>query len=297
MIFLKVILPVIIIFLSGYIVQKIFKVDIKPISTISIYILMPALVFQTFYTTPLNSNLFYIVITSLLIFLGLVIINKVIYLLNKQDKEQESALILTTAFANSGNYGTPVILFAFGKEGLNYAIPLMVFHSILMSIFGVYFAARSHGGIRIAIKTVLKQPTNYAILPAILLQQFQIKIPPNFYESIELVGNCAVPIVMIILGMQLAEVNAKKVEWLNISKASFIRLVASPVLAYFICVFFPIEPLLQKVIVVMAAMPTAATTAMYAIQFNTKPQFVSSGTLITTLLSFVTLTILLSILH
>ena len=296
MVFVEVILPVILIFLSGYIVQKIFKVDIKPISTMSIYILMPALVFETFYKTPLNSQLLYIVITSLLIFLALVVVVIFINRLCKQDIEQESALILSSAFANSGNYGVPIVLFAFGKDGMNYAIPIMVFHSILMSIFGVYFAARGQAGIRVAIKTVLKQPTNYAIIPAILLQQFQVKIPANFYESIQLVGNCAVPIVMVILGMQLADVNSRNIDWKNISVASIIKLVASPILAYVICLLFPLDPLLQKVIIILAAMPTAATTAMYAIQFNTKPQFVSSGTLVTTVLSFATLTVLLSIL-
>lgn len=296
MVFIEVILPVILIFLSGYLVQKIFQMDIKPISTISIYILMPALVFQTFYKTPLDRQLFYIIIISLLIFFALIILIMVISKINNQEKEQESALILTTAFANSGNYGVPIVLFAFGKAGVNFAVPIMVFHSIIMSIFGVYFAARGQAGIRVAINTVLKQPTNYAIIPAVILQHYQVHIPANFYESIELVGNCAVPIVMIILGMQLANVNPKNLDWKNISVASFIRLVASPVLAYFICLLFPLDPLLQKVIVITAAMPTAATTTMYATQFNSRPQFVSSGTLVTTVLSFITLTVLLNIL-
>nr|WP_258311631.1 AEC family transporter [Terrilactibacillus laevilacticus] len=297
LIFIEVILPVILIFLSGYIVQKIFKLDIKPISTIVIYILMPALVFQTFYTTPLNSGLFYIVVTSILIFLALAIVIILLSRFTKQDLEQENALMLTAAFANSGNYGAPIVLFAFGQAGMNYAIPLMVFHSILMSVFGIYFAARGQAGIKVAIKAVLKQPTNYAIIPAILLQEFNIKIPIHYYESITLIGNCAIPIVMVILGMQLADVKAKNVDWKSISLATVIRLVLSPIIAYVICLFFPLDPLLQKVIVIMAAMPTAATTAMYAIQFNTKPQFVSSGTLVTTLLSFATLTALLTILH
>lgn len=297
MVFIEVILPVILIFLSGFIVQKIFKVDIKAISTISIYVLMPALVFKTFYTTPLDSKLLYIVLTALLIFFALVVVMMIITRLSKQDAEEESALILLTAFANSGNYGVPIVLFAFGKAGVNYAVPIMVFHGIMMSIFGVYFAARGQAGIKVAIKTVLKQPTNYAIIPAILFQQFHIKIPTNFYESIDLVGSCAVPIVMIILGMQLAEVNPRNIDWKNISVASIIRLIASPILAYFICLLFPLDPLLQKVIIILAAMPTAATTAMYSIQFNTKPQLVSSGTLVTTVLSFATLTVLLSFLH
>lgn len=297
MIFTEVILPVILIFFSGFIIQKIFRLDIKPISTMAIYILMPALVFDTFYSTPLDRNLLYIVVTAILIFFALIIVIIITSRVSKQDVEQESALILTSAFANSGNYGVPIILFAFGEEGMHYAITIMVFHSIIMSIFGVYYAARGQAGIQVAIKMVLKQPTNYAIILAILFQQFGVVIPTNFYESIDLVGSALVPIVMIILGMQLAEVRLGNFDWKNISAASIIRLVASPILAYFICELFPLDPLLQNVIIVLAAMPTAATTAMYAIQFNTKPQFVSSGTLVTTVLSFATLTVLLSILQ
>lgn len=296
MIFIEVILPVILIFLSGYIVQKIFKVGIIPISTISIYILMPALVFDTFYSTPLDSNLLYIVVTSLLIFAALIILIIILSRLFKHDKEQESALILSAAFANSGNYGVPIVLFAFGEDGMNYAIPIMVFHIFFMGILGIYYAARGQVGLKVAIETVLKQPTLYVMIPAILFQEFGVTVPDNFYESIKLVGDCAVPIVMIILGMQLAEVNAKDFDWKNISMASFIRLILSPVIAYLICLPFPLDPLLQDVIVILAAMPTAATTAMYAIQFNTKPQFVSSTTLVTTILSIATLTVLLNIL-
>ncbi|GEN32559.1 MULTISPECIES: AEC family transporter [Aneurinibacillus] len=297
MIFVTVILPVILIFLSGYTLQRIFRLDLKPISTLAIYILTPSLVFRTFYTTPLDINLFYIAATSLLLLVGLIVITAITSRLCKYDKQQESALMLSTAFMNTGNYGAPIILFAFGEAGFHYSIPLMVFQSIIMSIFGVYFAARGQSDIRIAVKTILKMPANYAVIIAILLHRFQVKIPDNFYQSIDLVAEAAIPVVMLILGMQLANISSKSIEWKGISLASMIRLIASPLLAYLICQLFPLDPLLQKVIITGAAMPCAATTTMYAIQFNVKPHFVSTGTLVTTLLSFGTLTVLLSILH
>lgn len=297
MIFVTVILPVILIFLSGYILQRVFRLDLKPISAMAIYILTPALIFRTFYTTPLNMNLFYIVVISLLLLVSLVVITMLTARLCNYDKQQESALMLSTAFMNSGNYGAPIILFAFGEAGFTYSIPLMVFHSIIMSIFGVYFAARGQSGMEAAVKTVLRMPANYAVVFAVLLQQLHIEIPVNFYQTIDMVAEAAIPVVMLILGMQLANVSSANLEWKGISLASVIRLVASPALSYGICQFFPLDPLLQNVLVTTAAMPCAATTTMYAIQFNTRPQFVSSSTLVTTLLSFVTLTILLSILH
>ncbi|RXT15303.1 AEC family transporter [Ammoniphilus sp. CFH 90114] len=297
MIFVNVILPVLLIFLSGYIIQRIYKLDLKPISTVAIYILSPALVFRTFYTTPLDVQLFYIVVISLLLLFGLIILTVITAKCFRYDKEQESALMLSTAFMNSGNYGAPIILFAFGPVGFSYAVSIMVFHSIIMSIFGVYFASRGQNGARLAIKTVLQMPSNYAVIVAVLLQKWGIIVPENFYQAIDMVAQAAIPIVMIILGMQLANVSTHQLEWKGLSLATVIRLIASPIIAYFICLWFPLDPILQKVLITLAAMPSAATTTMYAIQFNTKPQFVSSSTLITTLISFVTLTCLLNFLQ
>ncbi|MFC4766248.1 AEC family transporter [Effusibacillus consociatus] len=295
MIFLTVILPVLLIFLSGYVLQRSFKLDLKPISTLAIYVLSPALVFQTFYTTPLDIRLFYIVAISLLLLISLIIVTLLTAKLLNYDNKQSSALLLSTAFMNSGNYGAPIILFAYGATGFQYAVSMMVFHSIIMSVFGVYFASRGQNGAGIAIKTVFKMPSNYAVVLAVLFQHFHVQIPDTFNEAIDLVGKAAIPTVMLVLGMQLANVTSKSLEWPGICLASIIRLIASPILAYGICLFFPIDPLLEKVIVILAAMPSAATTTMYAIQFNTRPQFVSSNTLVTTVLSFGTLTLLLNI--
>ncbi|RNB85320.1 AEC family transporter [Brevibacillus nitrificans] len=297
MIFVQVILPVLLIFLSGYILQRIFKLDLKPISTLAIYVLTTALVFRTFYKTALDLQLFYIVIISLLLLAALILVTLLTSKLFKYDKQLESAVMLSTAFMNSGNYGTPIILFAFGEAGFTYAVQIMVFHSIIMGVFGVYFASRGRGGVGTAIKAIFKQPSNYAVVVAILLQQMNIVIPESYYQAIDLVAQAAIPVIMLILGMQLANVSSSNFAWQQLSVVSVIRLVASPLLAYLICLFFPIDPLLRNVLVILAAMPSAATTAIYAIQFNMRPQFVSSSVLVTTVISVGTLTFLLNVLH
>mgnify|MGYP001167113545 CR=1 FL=1 len=297
MIFFQVIMPVLLIFLAGYILQRVYKLDIKPISTLAIYVLSTALVFRTFYKTPLDMQLFYIVVISMLLTLGLIGITYLTARCFKYDKQQESAMMLSTAFMNSGNYGTPIILFAYGEAGFDYAVQIMVFHGIIMGVFGVYFASRGKGGAKDAVKTVLKQPSNHAFILAILFQEVGLVIPDSYYQAIDLVAQAGIPVVMLILGMQLASVSAKELEWKELSVASVIRLIASPVLAYLICLLFPIDPLLQNVLIILAAMPSAATTAMYAIQFNARPQFVSSSVLVTTVMSVGTLTFLLHILQ
>jgi malate permease and related proteins len=60
--------------------------------------------------------------------------------------------------------------------------------------------------------------------------------------------------------------------------------------------FLPLDLLLEKVLIVSAAMPSAATTTMYALQFDAEPELVSSITFITTLVSIGTITPLLYLL-
>lgn len=296
LIFFEVIMPVFLIFVSGFILQRIFLLDLKPISTLAVYLLLPFLVFQTFYTTPLNLSFFYITAASVLIMVLLIILGMAAGRFLHLDKKDENAFLLSTIFPNSGNYGIPIILFAFGKQSLAYGMPLMIIHAILMGIVGVYIAANGRGGVRMSVKTVLSQPANYVIIPAILLQQFHARIPTNIFTSIELVGNATIPVIMIILGMQLANVTIRKMKWGRIGWVTLIRLILSPAIAYGVCLLFPMSSLLRNVIVVMSAMPSAANTTLYAIQFDARPQFVSSCTLMTTVFSILSLTVLLNFL-
>lgn len=53
----------------------------------------------------------------------------------------------------------------------------------------------------------------------------------------------------------------------------------------------------KQIMILLAAMPTAANTTLMAVQFDTKPDLVSSATFISTVLSIITLPIVLYFLH
>ncbi|WNF36746.1 AEC family transporter [Bacillaceae bacterium IKA-2] len=295
-IFFQVVLPVILVFLIGFLVQKWKKVHLKAISTVAIYIMVPALVFKTFYSVKLDIQYFYIVFFSLLLLFILIIINRIYSKLKKHSQSHESGLILSTAFMNAGNYGAPIILFAYGEAGFAFAVSFMVLQSIIMNSFGVYYAARGGAGVRMAIRSILGMPTTYAVIVALLLKGFEVELPSNLFNTVNIIADAAIPTVMLILGMQLANIKWGKFEWDSISFGVIIRLIVSPVLAYLITLVLPFDPLLAKVLIVLAAMPSAATMVMYAVQFESEPQLVSTITLITTLFSVLTITILLTVL-
>lgn len=291
--FIQVLLPVLLIFIIGFTIQKKAKLDIKSVSTIAIYILIPCLVFRTFYIAELDIQYVMMVFFAALLLFSLLIINKIYARLKKYPQSVESGIILGTAFMNSGNYGAPIILFAYGELGFAYAVSFLVLQAIIMNSFGVYYAARGAYGIGKALETVLKMPATYAVLLALALQGLEVEVPGNIFSAIDLVAEATIPIVMIVLGMQLAEIKLRQFQWGKIWYGVFVRMLVSPLIAFVFVQFIPMEPLLQKVLIVSAAMPSAATTTIYAVQFDAEPDLVSSITLTTTLVSIFTITIIL----
>ncbi|RKL68318.1 transporter [Salipaludibacillus neizhouensis] len=295
-IFITVVLPVLLVFVAGYVVQKWRKVDIKPVSTVAIYILTPALVFETFYYAEMNIQYAYMIAFALILLFALIIITKVYSWKMKYSASTESGLILSTAFMNSGNYGAPIILFAYGEAGFAFAISFMVLQAVIMNFFGIYYAARGVSGMRTALKVLMKMPVTYSMLLVIPLKFFDIPMPSTIMQPVELISQAAIPIVMLILGMQLARIEWGNSAWGKVSYGVIVRLVISPIIAYGITLMMPMDPLLADVLIVSAAMPSAATIVMFAVEFDAEPKLVSSTTLITTLLSVVTITLILTIL-
>jgi malate permease and related proteins len=296
--FFTVLIPIFFIFGIGFVGQKMIGFDTKPISVMAIYLMLPFLAFQTFYSTDFTID--YLMMTFYTVGLAfcLILIIYIISYVRKYSLKKTCGMILASAFMNNGNYGTPLIFFAFGEAGLSYAVILMVIQQLLMCTVGIYFAAKGSpngGGVKMALKEVVKVPIVYGALLGILFHLFHIPVEGSSMEAIAMVANAAIPTIMIILGMQLAKISVKKLEFAPLSLSLGLRLFLSPVIAFGFTLILPIDDLLKQIMIVLSAMPTAANTTLYALQYDTEPQFVSIATLFSTVLSVVTLPVVLYI--
>ncbi|MFP3338806.1 AEC family transporter, partial [Micrococcus sp. SIMBA_131] len=112
-----IVLPAFIIFAIGYIGQKKIGFDRKCIATSALYLMYPFLAFQTFYTNDITMDYAYILIFCFLLMIILIIIVTIISRIKSLKRSKSAAMILSSVFMNSGNYGVPIILFAYGEEG------------------------------------------------------------------------------------------------------------------------------------------------------------------------------------
>ncbi|WP_078381684.1 AEC family transporter [Sutcliffiella halmapala] len=295
MIFLDVLLPVFLIFAIGFIGQKTLGFDTKALSKMALYLLSPVLVFRTFYTNQFTSEHLYIVLYTVILCFSLILFVYLLSWLKKYSRAETCGLILSASFMNNGNYGTPLALLLFGVVGFEYAVVLMVAQQMLMATVGVYYAAKGSpesDGFRSAVRAVVKMPIMYGAALGLLFQYLAVPVSVSIMEAVHLVADATIPVIMVILGMQLAKISIRTTKKEKLFYAVSTKLVISPIIAFLITLVLPVDLMIKQLMIVMAAMPAAANTTMYAVEFNTEPEFVSSATLVSTLLTLVTLPVL-----
>ncbi|HUV37059.1 MAG TPA: AEC family transporter [Patescibacteria group bacterium] len=209
MVITGVILPVFFIIFLGFLLGRFGRVEAGVFSRTQLYILSPALVFMAMARTETETAIilkvfFYIVI---LVFLMLGVV-QAIGLLLRGDRADRNAMSLAAVFMNSGFYGIPVCMLAFGEIGVVYATMFVACSSIVQATLGIFIASAGTRRAADALWTVARVPLIHAIILARILTHFSLLPPEPFMKMINMLGQAAIPIGLLLLGMQLDRVVA-----------------------------------------------------------------------------------------
>jgi predicted permease len=205
------------------------------------------------------------------------------------------AYMLIAVFGNVGNFGLPIIKFAYGERALVEATVYFLAILTISFVVGVG-AANWHKGSRFtAAIAVFKTPAILALPPALLLNWQGWALPAFLGRGIELLADALIPTMLIALGVQLASVGLPRLNS-DMILASAIKLVGGAVLALILAIPFGLTGLERNIGVLQASMPTAVLASMIAVEHDLVPQFVITTVLVCTLASVVTLTVVLAIL-
>src|SRR5262245_32244682 len=108
------------------------------------------------------------------------------------NRAELSAFLLVVMFSNGGNYGLPVVLFAFGNDTLAGATVYFVTSSILTYTLGVFLAASGRRSVAHALMGVTKIPAIYGIAAATLVLVTGISVPLTLARPIQLLSDAAI---------------------------------------------------------------------------------------------------------
>lgn len=292
------IIPIVLTVGIGFLLEYRRSMDVRALSSIAIYVLLPCLVFHSLLTTKVTAReALPLLAVFLFVTFALWVFGKSYSRLRRLDPEQESFLLLTTLFMNAGNMGMPVALYAFGEHGLDLAVIWVLGLNILMNTLGVYYASRHRGGARRALRTVFTIPTVYAAAAALLIRFAHLPFPDFLLPPIQLLGRAIIPIGQLLLGIQLAKARSRVTLYLpGVLLPNLIRLLLAPALALAFVRLLGLDGLTAKVAVLLAAMPTAVNIAVYTTEFDLRPRRVATAVFTSTIASFLTLSVLLLLL-
>jgi len=304
---LSAVLPVFLVAGAACAVRRAFPLDVKTLSTLNLYLLIPCLVFNGLSQRVIEWGLFarYAGASLAVTFLMLASLYGVARL-RKLEGAQQSAFLLTQ-FPNLGNFGLPVVLFAFGQQTLPLAIIVLVCGSFLQNTLGIYIAHRSRHAVLGAVRRVLQFPIIYAFFLALALQRLGWRPPAEwsgsgvldalaliFMRAVELLAAAAIPVQLMMLGVKLAETRLDT--GLDVFLACFFRLCAAPVFAAAAAWSLGLHGTEASVFVIQVSSPTAVGMAVFGVQFEVKPAFLASAVSWSSLFSMATVPILLYLL-
>lgn len=297
MLFLNVVLPVFLIVLAGFFMGRKLALDSTTLTNLSLYVLTPALVLSALLKNPIDLAVGSRLALYMLFYTGLMlVVGWLAALLFKIRDESRQALYLSSAMMNIGNFGLPLALFAYGAAGLDTSIMVFVLFTIPLGTLGIVLAQGRNANLKVAILNTCKIPIFHAVILAGVCQGLELQLPGFLLKTFDLVGQAAIPIMLILLGMQLAEAKViAAVRFLSVATA--LRLLVGPIVGWGLTLLLDIKGIERNVVILQTSTPAAVLPLLYALRFNARPDLVASSIFTTTACSAGSLTLLLYLLE
>ncbi len=281
-------IPIFVMIGTGILLGRKFDLHIQTLSKLNIYAFMPTFTFVAIYTSDLSVN-----IGTTLIFLAVyLLINTAIAYtaagIMRMKGNKKYVLLNSVIMYNTGNIGIPLITLIFaGSPYLNQAlviqITVMLSQVVIGSTLGFYNAGRGAMHWKDSIISVIKLPTIYAIIAAIILKKFNYDFTQNFvWPAFIYTKQAMIGFVLITLGVQLSATKPGKGDS-EVAVVVALRLLAGPAAAFLLLKLAGIQGILAQVLFISSAAPTAVTSALISIERNCEPEFAAKVVMYSTL--------------
>lgn len=191
-------------------------------------------------------------------------------------------------FGNTGNLGLPLCLFAFGQAGLGYAVIFLSTTALFSFTYGIYLVAGKG-----AFGKVVREPIVWATLLGALFLWRGWETPVFLTNTLDLLGQMAVPMMLITLGVAVARLSTHRLGqaiWL-----SLLKLAVCFVLGWAVALVFKLDAVAFGVLVLQACTPVAVTSYLLAERFEADSDAVAGMVMVSTALSIGAMPLILAI--
>jgi len=291
-----IIVPIFIIIGIGVLLDRFFDIDLPTLSKLNFYVFVPALIFVKILDSTLSvKEMRSIVIFSVTLVFVLFVLSLFVFRL-KPYRDRQTILSMGTFFFNSGNFGIPFVVLAFGNRHISTIAMILMVQNFLNFTLGIWLLEKDGEGtgpVKIMVR-FLKVPAILSIILALILRSLDLELIATLKEPLNYLGNGLIPIALLTLGVQLARARLGS-NLVPLSGSVLMRLVISPLVAWALIPIFGITGELATVLIVTAGLPVAVNTYILAAEYGKDEELASQQVFWTTLLSTLTLAILIAV--
>ena len=292
---------------AGYILKKISVIPdniSKKFDYASFNVLLPLALVTNFWMIKFPDVIVYQLVLAffgagVLVFIIGFFISKKLY----QFKPDDSALFgLSACFGNSVAFGIPLMYSILGPINAMPYMILVLFHGFIHFTYTTLiiegFRNRSRSGIKRLIKTIIGLTKNivlFGMFIGIFLNYAEIPFPYPLKVILMPIAKIALPTVLISLGFALA--GFKIANQLSYSVVlTLLKNFIHPLIGFIIAKYiFDMSPLLVFIVTMAAALPSGSQSYYFSYRYNSLQDITSANIVLSTFVSFFTLSILILI--
>ena len=226
------IFPIFIVAGFGFGARRWLKLEKRALSTAVLNVFSPCLVFSSLVSSQLPAEeLGELVLFALLNIGGMGALAFLLSRLLRLSRSQTVMLLIVVMFVNGGNYGLTLNRLRYGDAGLARAVVYYTTSTLIIYTGGMLLASMGRVSLRASAGRLLRLPAMYAAVSAVLVYSFNIQLPAPLLRGIEVAGNGAIPVMLLVLGMQMADmVHFESLKLAGV--AVLLRLLGGPVMGF-----------------------------------------------------------------
>ncbi len=276
----------------GIILQKKYHFDVKIFSKLLFSIYIPVLVFIELYRINISFSvlsdiiLFILILYSILTFIVFINIK-----MRKIEPKKIPTIFNSVLFYNSGNYGIPLILLVFPGNSLAFStqVIIVLVQTLLPFTLGMLTINSKKKSKQELCIELLNLPVVYAVLLGLAFHLTGIPLPQPIIQPLDYIVDGFIALALLTLGIQLGNINWK----FNVGQIFYVngmRLILSPLIAFFIVYSMDLSGVVAQVLIISSAVPTALNVVLLEIEYDNEPEFSSQIVLSSTIFSVFTMT-------
>ena len=282
---LEIVAPVFLLAVIGFIWIKLgFEYNVQFVTRLAMSLSVPCLIFVSLMKTEITPNELAILLLASFVTYGIITVFS--WFIIRGMRLDSKTYLAPIIFGNTGNLGLPLSFFAFGQEGLGYAVVVFAVMAILSFTYGIWLV--TGGG---SVLKILKEPLIGATFLGVLFLWRGWETPTFLTHTLELLGQIAIPVMLLTLGVTIGRLVPRTVGRAII--LSILKAIVCALTAAAIGMWFNLNSIALGVLIVQMTTPVAVTSYLIAEKYNANANDVASLVIASTALSVFVLPLIL----